>query len=113
MVHRALEAVEKLATKGIQAEIIDPRTIVPLDKKTILSSVEKTGRLVIVEEGCQTGGIGAEIAAIVAEERLGFLDAPIRRIGVPDTPIPFSPPLEERVIPDTNRIVKTVTELFH
>jgi pyruvate/2-oxoglutarate/acetoin dehydrogenase E1 component len=113
MVHRALEAVEKLATKGIQAEIIDPRTIVPLDKKTILSSVEKTGRLVIVEEGCQTGGIGAEIAAIVAEERLSFLDAPIRRIGVPDTPIPFSPPLEEQVIPDTNRIVKTVTELFH
>jgi pyruvate dehydrogenase E1 component beta subunit len=112
MMHRALEAGEKLAVKGIQAEIIDPRTVVPLDKKAILSSVEKTGRLVVVEEGCRTAGIEAEIAAIVGEEGLAFLDAPIKRIGVPDTPIPFSPPLEEYVIPDTNRIVNTVADLF-
>jgi pyruvate dehydrogenase E1 component beta subunit len=112
MLHRSLEAAEKLAAKGIQAEVIDPRTVVPLDKKTILSSVEKTGRLIIVEEGCQTAGIGSEISAMVAEEGIAFLDAPIKRIGVPDTPIPFSPPLETYLIPDTDRIVKVATSLF-
>ena len=92
-------------------DLVDPRTLAPLDKKTILSSVEKTGRLVIVEEGCRTAGIGEEIAAIVAEEGIGYLDAPVKRVGVPDVPIPFSPPLESYVIPDAKRIVSAVDSI--
>jgi len=112
MLHRSLEAAAKLAADDIQADVIDPRTVVPLDKETILSSVKKTGRLLVVEEGCRTSGIGAEISAMVAEEGIEFLDAPIKRIGVPDTPIPFSPPLENYVIPDTDKIVKVATGFF-
>ena len=112
MVHRSLEAAQELASKGhSSADVVDPRTLAPLDKKTILSSVEKTGRLVIVEEGCRTAGIGAEIAAIVAEEGIGYLDAPVKRVGVPDVPIPFSPPLESYVIPDAKRIVSAVDSI--
>jgi len=111
MVHRSLEAARELASRKIEVEVVDPRTLAPLDKKTLLASVEKTGRLVIVEEGCRTAGIGAEIAAIVAEEGIGYLDAPIKRVGVPDVPIPFSPPLENYVIPDAKRIVSAVESI--
>jgi len=110
MVHRCLEAAEELKREGIDVMIIDPRTLNPLDKATIIDSVKETNRLVIVEEGCKTGGVGAEIAAIAAEEALDFLDAPIKRVAAYDCPIPFSPPLENFVIPDVNRIIQAVKE---
>jgi pyruvate dehydrogenase E1 component beta subunit len=111
MVHKALAAAEQLAKSGISAEIIDPRTLTPLDKAAILASVKKTGRIVIVSEDTKTAGVSAEIAAIVAEEAVDYLDAPIKRVAEPDTPIPFSPPLESFVIPDEKRIIKAVKEI--
>jgi len=110
MVHRALAAAEKLSKEGISAEVVDPRTLSPLDKSTIVKSVKKTGRIVIVTEDCKTAGVSAEIAAVVAEEALDYLDAPIKRVAEPDTPIPFSPPLEQFVIPDEKSIIKAVKE---
>jgi len=111
MVHKALNAAEKLKEEGVSAEVVDPRTLTPLDKKTIVGSVKKTGRLVIVSEDCKTAGVSAEIAAVVAEEAVDYLDAPIKRVAEPDTPIPFSPPLEKYVIPDENAIIKAVKEI--
>jgi len=113
MVHKALAAAEKLKKEGVSAEIVDPRTLSPLDKLTIVKSVKKTGRIVIVTEDCKTAGVSAEIAAIVAEEALDYLDAPIKRVAEPDTPIPFSPPLEQSVIPDEKSIIKAVKETLH
>jgi len=112
MVHQALKAADVLAKKGIEVEVIDPRTLVPLDKEAIIKSVRKTGRLLIVEEDCKTCGVGAEIAAIVAEEAFDYLESPIKRIAEPDTPIPFSPVLENYVIPDDKAIVKGVEDLM-
>lgn len=111
MVHKALAAAKELGEQGIEAEVIDPRTVVPLDKKAIINSVKKTGRLVIVSEDCKTAGVSAEIAALVAEEALDYLDAPIKRVAEPDTPIPFSPPLEQFVIPNEKSIIKAVKEI--
>lgn len=112
MVHKALEAAQELRKQGISVEVIDPRTLVPLDKQTIIKSVKKTGRIVIVTEDCKTAGISAEIAAVVAEEALDYLDAPIKRVAEPDTPIPFSPPLEQFVIPNEKTIIKAVKEVL-
>jgi len=111
MVHKALEAAEKLENEGVSVEVVDPRTLVPLDKEAIIRSVKKTGRLVVVSEDCKTAGVTAEISAVVAEEALDYLDAPIKRVAAADTPIPFSPPLENFVIPDENRIIKAVKEI--
>jgi len=111
MVHKALNAAEELESEGISVEVVDPRTLTPLDKQTIISSVKKTGRLVIVSEDCKTAGVSAEISATVAEEAIDYLDAPIKRVAEPDTPIPFSPPLEQYVIPDENAIIKAVKEI--
>jgi pyruvate/2-oxoglutarate/acetoin dehydrogenase E1 component len=111
MVHRALEAARELEKEGVSAEVVDPRTLVPLDKKAIVNSVKKTGRLVVVSEDCKTAGVTAEIAAMVAEEAIDYLDAPIKRVAEPNTPIPFSPPLEKYVIPDEKTIVKAVKEV--
>lgn len=111
MMHRALEAAEKLAAEGVQAEVIDLRTISPIDKETIFESVRKTKRLVIVHEAVKQGGVGAEISALVAEEMIDWLDAPIRRIGAPFVPVPFSPPLEQLVKISADHIVKTVKEI--
>lgn len=97
MAHRALEAADKLAGQGIEAEVIDLRTISPLDKETIFTSLAKTHRLVIAHEAVKTGGVGAEIAALVAEEALDLLDAPVARLGAPYVPVPFSPSLEKLV----------------
>jgi pyruvate dehydrogenase E1 component beta subunit len=108
MVHKASAAAEQLSKEGVSAEVIDPRTLVPLDKTSIVKSVKKTGRLVIVSEDCKTAGVSAEIAAIVAEEALDYLDAPIKRVAEPDTPIPFSPSMEQFVIPNENNIVQAV-----
>jgi pyruvate dehydrogenase E1 component beta subunit len=111
MVHKALNAAEELEKDSISAEVVDPRTLTPLDKQAIIKSVRKTGRIVIVTEDCKTAGVSAEIAALVAEEAIDYLDAPIKRVAEPDTPIPFSPPLEKYVIPDEKAIIKAVKEI--
>jgi pyruvate/2-oxoglutarate/acetoin dehydrogenase E1 component len=111
MVHKALSAAEILQKEGVSVEVVDPRTLTPLDKQTIIDSVKKTGRIVIVSEDCKTAGVSAEIAAIIAEEAIDYLDAPIRRVAEPDTPIPFSPPMEQYVIPDEKAIIKAVKEI--
>jgi len=111
MVHKALNAAKELETEGISVEVVDPRTLAPLDKQTIINSVKKTGRLVVVSEDCKTAGVSAEIAAVVAEEAIDYLDAPIKRVAEPDTPIPFSPPLEQYVIPNEKSIIKAVKEI--
>ncbi|MHB1355138.1 MAG: alpha-ketoacid dehydrogenase subunit beta [Anaerolineae bacterium] len=110
--YRALEAAELLAKDGIQAEVIDPRTLVPLDKDLILESVRKTGRLVIVEEDNITGGWAGDLAAIVAEEAFYWLDAPIKRVSAPDAPAPFAPVLEKLYVPSVERVVQAVKALF-
>ncbi|MGB9778612.1 MAG: alpha-ketoacid dehydrogenase subunit beta [Candidatus Bathyarchaeales archaeon] len=111
MVHKALEVARTLEREGISIEVVDPRTLTPLDKEAIIKSVKKTGRVVIVSEDCKTAGVTAEIAAIVAEKTIDYLDAPIKRVAEPDTPIPFSPPLEQYVIPDEKAIIKAVKEI--
>jgi len=111
-VYRALLAAETLAQEGIQAEVIDPRTLVPLDKELILESVKKTGRLVIVEEDNLTGGWAGEIAAIVAEQAFFWLDAPIKRVSAPDTPAPFAPVMEQFYVPSADRVIAAVKSLF-
>jgi pyruvate/2-oxoglutarate/acetoin dehydrogenase E1 component len=110
--YRALAAADILAEQGIDAEVIDPRTLVPLDKELILGSVRKTGRLVIAEEDNLTGGWAAEIAAIVADEAFEWLDAPIKRVSAPDVPPPFAPVLERAYVPDEAKIVAAVLSLF-
>jgi acetoin:2,6-dichlorophenolindophenol oxidoreductase subunit beta len=112
MVYKALAAADILASRDIQAEVVDPRTLVPLDKDLILSSVRKTGRLVIVEEDNLSWGWGAEIAALAADEAFMWLDAPIKRVAAPDVPPPFAPVLEREYVPDEAKIVETVLSLF-
>jgi pyruvate/2-oxoglutarate/acetoin dehydrogenase E1 component len=111
MVHRALAAAEKLQEKGISIEVIDPRTLVPLDEQAIIDSVAKTGRLVIMDEEAKTGSAASEIAAVVAEEAFDLLKAPIKRVCAPNTPIPFCPPLEQIWMPDEEDLIKAVTEI--
>jgi len=111
MVHKAVNAAEELEKEGISVEVVDPRTLTPLDRQAIIKSVKRTGRIVIVSEDCKTAGVSAEIAAVVAEEALDYLDAPIKRVTEPDTPIPFSPPLEQYVIPNEKSIIKAVKEI--
>ncbi len=110
MVHRVLEAAEILAKDGISVEVVDPRTLVPLDKDCILDSVRKTHALVVVHEAVKNAGAGAEIAAMVAEEAIEYLDAPIVRIGAPFCPVPFSPTLEQAYMPSVEKIVQAVRE---
>lgn len=112
MVYKALLAAETLEKEGISVEVVDPRTLVPLDKEALIDSVKKTGRLVVVSEDCKTAGVTAEISAIIAEEAIDYLDAPIKRVAAADTPIPFSPPLEKFVLPDENQIIKAVKEII-
>jgi pyruvate/2-oxoglutarate/acetoin dehydrogenase E1 component len=112
MVLRALKAAEALAEDGIEAEVLDPRSLVPLDEDAILQSVKKTGRLVIIHEAVKRGGYGAEIQAVVSEKAFDYLDAPIKRVAAANTPVPFAPTLENFVIPDERDIIKEVKELF-
>jgi pyruvate dehydrogenase E1 component beta subunit len=111
MVKRALEAAEKLEKEGIDAEVVDPRMLVPLDKDTLIDSVKKTGRIIVVHEAWKRCGIGAEIASIIAEEAFDYLDAPIRRVAGMDVPAPFSPALEKYVIPNEDDIIRAAKEL--
>jgi len=108
MVHKAFKAAAELEKEGIDVEIVDPRTLVPLDKDTILNSVAKTSRLVIVTEDELTCGISSEISAIVAEYGMYNLSAPIKRVAVPDTPIPFAPVMEQAAIPNERKIIEAV-----
>lgn len=112
MVHRALEAAEQLATDGVGAEVIDLRSIRPIDHETILASVRKTGRLLIVYEGVKSYGIGAEISAMVAEsDAFDFLDAPILRLGGAEAPIPYNPDLERAAVPQVETILAAAQRL--
>jgi pyruvate dehydrogenase E1 component beta subunit len=112
MIHTALEAADQLAREGVSAEVVDPRTLSPLDTDAILASVEKTHRLVIVDEDNPLCSVAATIAAIVADEGFDSLDAPIKMITAPHTPVPFSPPLEQAYIPSAQTIAATVGALL-
>src|SRR3990170_2343138 len=111
MVWEALDAAEKLAGRGIDAEVIDPRTLQPLDMGLIIDSVKRTHRLVVAHEAVRFGGIGAEIAAQVAQEAFDYLDAPPQRVGAPFTPVPFSPVLEDAWLPGAQDIVDAVVHV--
>jgi pyruvate/2-oxoglutarate/acetoin dehydrogenase E1 component len=111
MLHHCLKAGEILDREGISIELIDPRTVAPLDIGTILASVGKTGRLLIVDEAFGPFGLGAEVAARVADAGFDDLDAPIRRLNGLHTPTPYSPPLEAAVVPDVDAIVRAVRDL--
>lgn len=111
MAHRCLDAAERAAAEGIQAEVIDLRTLLPLDLETIAGSVERTSRVLIVHEDRLRGGIGAEIAAHLGEHLFASLDAPISRIGAPDVPVPYAPPLEAAYLPSTERIFDALVRL--
>ncbi|MGH9714600.1 MAG: alpha-ketoacid dehydrogenase subunit beta [Candidatus Acidiferrales bacterium] len=111
MMYPALEAAETLAKEGIEAEVIDLRTLLPLDRETIINSVKKTNKLLIVHEDTRTGGIAGEIAAVVCEGAFEDLDGPIARVTALDTPTPYSPPLEEHFLPNASKIVAAAREL--
>lgn len=111
MAHTSVEAAEQLAKEGIEAEVIDLRTLLPLDRETILNSLKKTNKLLVVHEDTRTGGIAGEIAALVCESAFEDLDGPIMRVTAPDTPVPYSPPLEERFLPNTEKVVVAAREL--
>jgi 2-oxoisovalerate dehydrogenase E1 component beta subunit len=111
MVYTADEAAQKLQEDGVSVEILDLRTLTPWDKDAVLSSVEKTSKALVLHEDTLTGGFGAEIAATISEEAFESLDAPVRRIAAPDTPVPFSPPLEKAFIPQVQDVVAGLKEL--
>jgi len=111
MLQKSLKAAKQLEAEGIDVEIVDPRTLVPLDKKTILDSVRRTSRLVIVDEDYERCGFASEVSAIVADEGFDILDGPIKRVSTPTVPIPFAPVLEKTVIPNEERIIETVKDV--
>jgi acetoin:2,6-dichlorophenolindophenol oxidoreductase subunit beta len=106
MVYVALEAAERLAEEGVSAEVVDPRTLVPLDRETLVASAKKTGRVLVVDEGHRSYGASAELAATIAEEAFYWLDAPVRRAAAMDVPVPFSPVLEDQTVPTPDTIVE-------
>ena len=111
MVHQALAAADMLAEEGIEVEVIDPRTLSPLDSETILESVAKTHRLVVVDEDNPRCSAATDIAALVADQGFDSLDAPIKLVTAPHTPVPFSPPLEQFYVPSPERIADVVREI--
>jgi pyruvate/2-oxoglutarate/acetoin dehydrogenase E1 component len=112
MVRVALDAADKLEHEGISAEVVDPRCLRPLDKDTILASVEKTSRAIVIDEGCLGYGITAEIASLIADEAFFYLDAPVKRLGALDVPVPMAPSLEMATIPNVEQVVETAQGLF-
>jgi 2-oxoisovalerate dehydrogenase E1 component len=112
MVYRTAEAADALAGGGISVEVVDLRSIAPLDIDTILESVAKTGRLIIVDEDFQPAGMGAEISALVTERGFDSLDAPIRRVNGLHTPVPYSPALEAAVVPNRDSIAAAIRSLM-
>ncbi|HEY3541301.1 MAG TPA: alpha-ketoacid dehydrogenase subunit beta [Gaiellaceae bacterium] len=111
MVRVALAAAEQLEADGISLEVVDPRTLVPLDRDGIVRSVEKTGRAIVVDEGHQSYGVTAEIAAVIADQAFWALDAPVKRLGAMDVPVPFSPTLEDVTVPTPDLVVQTARAL--
>jgi len=111
-VHTALKAAEILAKKGIETEVVDPRSLSPLDEETILASVAKTNRLIIIDEANPRCSVATDIAALVADKGFDTLDAPIKRITAPHTPVPFSPPLEDLYLPSPQKVLEVVSELI-
>jgi pyruvate/2-oxoglutarate/acetoin dehydrogenase E1 component len=111
MVLTALDAATELEKEGLDVEVIDLRTLAPLDKEAILASVKKTNRALVLHEASRTGGIGGEIAALIAEEAFEWLDAPVVRVGSLDTPVPYSPPLEDYYLPQVKDVVETARKL--
>jgi pyruvate/2-oxoglutarate/acetoin dehydrogenase E1 component len=112
MVSVALAAAEALSSEGVQVEVIDPRTLVPLDSTTIVRSAARTGRAVVVDEGPRTYGAGAEIAATIAEQAFDYLEAPVGRVAAPDVPVPFNPNLERAVIPSVEEVVAAIRKVL-
>ncbi len=111
MMHTSIEAADLLAKEGIEAEVIDLRTLLPLDLETLLASVKKTNKLLVVHEDTRTGGIAGEIAALVCEGAFEDLDGPVMRVTSLDTPVPYSPPLEERFLPNVSSVANAAREL--
>ena len=112
MAHNCLEAAEAVATEGISVEVIDLRTLQPLDRETILHSVEKTARAMVVHEDNLTGGFGGEVAAIIADQGFEYLDAPVTRVAGPDVPaMPFNHPQEEAFLPNPEKIAAAMRRL--
>lgn len=112
MVSKALGAAKKLEQDGISVEVVDPRSLIPLDEEIILNSVAKTHKVLVVDEGHLRAGAAAEIAAVIADKGFDSLDAPVKRLTAPDVPIPFSPPMEKFVLPDEAKIIAAVKELI-
>jgi pyruvate/2-oxoglutarate/acetoin dehydrogenase E1 component len=112
MVHVAIQSADMLAEENISAEVVDPRTLKPLDTETIVNSVKKTSRAVVIDEGYLSYGVTAEIASIIADEAFDYLDAPVKRIGATDVPVPFAPVLEFATIPTEQMVVETVKGLL-
>jgi len=112
MVHKSLRVAEDLSKEGINVEVVDPRTLVPIDKETIVNSVKKTGRVVVASEDARTGGVAAELASMITEEAFDYLDAPVRRVSALDVPIPYAPALESTVVPQERHVREAVLELM-
>jgi len=112
MVHKALTVAKEMEEKGIGIEVIDPRTLCPLDKETIINSFKKTGKMIIVDEGNRVGNFGSEVASIIAEEAVEFIQAPILKVTAPHVPVPYSPVLEKFYIPDEEKIREAVRKLL-
>ena len=112
MVQVALAAADELERDGVSVEVVDPRTIAPLDRTTLVASARKTGRVIVVDEGHQSYGASAELAAVIAEDAFWHLDAPVVRLGAMDVPIPFSPVLEDETVPTPERVADAALRLL-
>jgi 2-oxoisovalerate dehydrogenase E1 component beta subunit len=112
MLQVALEAAEAAARDGISVEVLDLRTLLPLDEEAVLTTAARTGRVIVLHEATRTGGPGGEVAALIAERVFEHLDAPVIRLAPPDTPVPYSPPLEEYFLPDAERVGKAIRALY-
>jgi len=113
MLQRCLSVAQNLEKEGIDVEVIDLRSLFPLDMETIINSVKKTGKVAICHQACLRGGVGAEIAAQIQEKAFDFLDAPIKRIAARDVPVPFSPVLEDFVVPTEKRIEEEIKKMLY
>lgn len=111
-VHTALKAADILKTRGVETEVIDPRTLSPLDEETILSSVSKTGRLIVIDEANPRCSAAADISALVADKGFDYLDGPIKLITAPHCPVPFSPALEDLYLPTPEKVLKAAAEII-
>jgi 2-oxoisovalerate dehydrogenase E1 component beta subunit len=112
MVWTAIEVADKLAEEGASVEIVDLRTLMPLDRDTVCASVKKTGKVLLVHEDTRTGGMAGELAASITENVFEYLDGPILRVTAPDTPVPFSPPLEEAFLPNAEKVLEKARWLY-